>query len=137
MNVTRNLVNKAWLGVLCLVQFPESGSRTWTIVRLPAHLSEDKPVNRDLLTLLGCSGSLLVVLAGSPAKAILPPGAMDSIKSDIPTVTQPIAQEEAPQVSTQATTDRFKQLAASVFGCTCANCLNAVKQMVQQGSLSL
>ena len=30
-------------------------------------------MKRDLLTVLGCSGSLLMVLAGSPAKAILPP----------------------------------------------------------------
>lgn len=67
-------------------------------------------MNRDLLTLLGCSGSLLVVLAGSPAKAILPPGVDGSTKVDVQAVNQLIAQEEAPQVTTQATGDRINSL---------------------------
>jgi hypothetical protein len=95
-------------------------------------------MNRDVLTLLGCSGSLVMVLAGSPAKAILPPGTMEnSTKIDLSTASQLIATEQAPQAAPQATSDRLKQLASSIFGCTCANCVNAVQQMIQQGTLSL
>lgn len=67
-------------------------------------------MNRDLLTLLGCSGSLLVVLAGNPANAILPPGAIDGgSRIDVQTVHEPIVQE-APQVTTQAAGDRINSL---------------------------
>lgn len=95
-------------------------------------------MNRDVLTLFGCSGSLVMVLAGTPARAILPPGTMDhTSKIEMQTVSQPIAPEQAPQMSVPATGDRLKQLASSIFGCTCANCVNAVQQMIQQGTLSL
>lgn len=95
-------------------------------------------MNRNLLTLLSCSSSLLMVCAANPAKAILPPGTLDNAsKVDVLSTSQPTSSEQAPQASIQTQGDRVKQLAASIFGCTCANCVNAVQQMIQQGSLQL
>ena len=63
-------------------------------------------MNRDVLTLLGCSGSLAMVLAGSPAKAILPPGTLENTsKIEMQAISQPNPSEQAPQASTQATSD--------------------------------
>jgi hypothetical protein len=61
----------------------------------------------------------------------------DSVsRMDTQTVGQPLASEEVPE-SAQAVDARIKQLAQATFGCTCVNCMNTVRQMVQQGQLSL
>lgn len=98
-------------------------------------------MNRPLLTVLGGSASLaMIVLAGHPAQALMPPELKGAggfrASMDTPTVRQPLAAEEIPQPA-QATDARIKQLAQATFGCTCATCLNNVRQMVQQGELSL
>jgi len=98
-------------------------------------------MNRPALTVLGGSASLaVIVLAGNPAHALMPPALKGdggfSARMDTQTVRQPLAPEEIPQPA-QAVDARIKQLAQAMFGCTCANCMNTVRQMVQQGQLSL
>ena len=96
-------------------------------------------MHRGVLTLLGCSSSLaVVVLTGKAVKALVPPTftGVAAPQVETQTVTAPIAQE-TPQSSIHASTDKVRQLALATFGCTCSNCMNAVRQMVQQGTLSL
>lgn len=95
-------------------------------------------MNRPMLTVLGGSVSLaLIVLVSNPAHALMPPELRgdSGSKVDAQTVSQP-SQEEMPQ-SAQATDARIKQLAQATFGCTCATCMTNVRQMLQQGQLSL
>jgi len=96
-------------------------------------------MNRAALMLVGGSVSLaFIAMTGSAAHALMPPELRGegNLKADAQTVNQPIAPEDAPQ-SLQATDNRIKQLAQATFGCTCANCMNSVRQMIQQGQLSL
>lgn len=96
-------------------------------------------MNRPALTVLGGSVSLaFIILTGNPAHALIPPGAKDDggFKVDVQNVRQPLGQEEFPQ-PTQVIDDRIRQLAQATFGCTCTTCMNTVRQMVQQGQLSL
>lgn len=95
-------------------------------------------MNRPPLTVLGGSVSLaFMVLAGHPAQALMPPelrGGGSRVDAQI--TRQPLSQEEAPQ-SAQAINARIKQLAQGTFGCACTTCMNTVRQMIQQGQLSL
>ena len=96
-------------------------------------------MNRSALTLLGGSASLaLIVLANNPARAMIPRDLTSDANSTANTqaVSQPLSQEEAP-LPPQEIDARIKQLAQAKFGCTCANCMNTVRQMIQQGQLSL
>ena len=98
-------------------------------------------MKRNLLTLLACSGSLAcAVLISNAAQALIPAkpmgGAIPQFDTSA-TINSAVSQEEAPRISTQAVDPRIKQLAQSTFGCTCANCISATQQMVQQGVLSL
>ena len=96
-------------------------------------------MNRPALTVLGGSVSLaFIVLTGNPAHALMPPDLRGDggFRVDAQTVSQPLSQEEAPQ-SAQATNARISQIAQATFGCTCMSCMNTVRQMIQQGQLSL
>ena len=99
-------------------------------------------MRKDLLTLLGCTGSMaLVLMSGSGAKALMPPNFAGSV--GVPAGIQPASafkstyQEDAPLSTRTSVEARLKQLAQVKLGCTCTNCINLVQQMVQQGTLSL
>jgi len=96
-------------------------------------------MNRDVLTLLACSSSLaFIALMNSPANALMPPGSEGGVgsKVDSPTVNQALSQEGVSQPA-QVTDARIRQLSQATFGCTCAVCMGKVRQMLQQGQLSI
>lgn len=94
-------------------------------------------MNRTALTLLGGSASLTLVVLSSPAHALMPPELRGDAGS-ITSITAPRgnspSQGDLP-LTTQSVDARIRQLAQSQFGCTCANCMAAVRQMIQQGQL--
>ncbi len=94
-------------------------------------------MNRSATLLGGSTSIALIILASNPAHAMIP---RDLTSTDsgmgIQTLSQPMSQPEAP-LPPQVIEARIKQLALAKFGCTCANCMNTVRQMVQQGQLSL
>jgi len=95
-------------------------------------------MNRTLLTSLGCSGLLLLaVMVSSSARAMLPPVDGVSAPKTVNQTNLAPADESTPQMPLVSQENRIKQLAQATFGCTCANCVSAVRQMVQQGRLSL
>ena len=93
-------------------------------------------MNRTALTLLGGSASLSLLVLSGPAHALMPP----ELRGDAGSITAPGGnsprQGELP-LTTQSVDARIKQLAQSRFGCTCANCMAAIRQMIQRGQLSL
>lgn len=96
-------------------------------------------MNRDPLTLMGCASSLaFVLLSGGAAKALVPPTFTGDSGAAVGIQAAPSssAQDTVLPVP-QATDARIKELAQATFGCTCINCQNSVRQMIQQGILSL
>jgi hypothetical protein len=93
-------------------------------------------MNRTALTILGGSVSLSLVVLSNPAHALMPP----ELRGDAGSITAPrgnsLSQGDMP-MPTQAVDARIRQLAQSRFGCTCANCMAAVRHLIQQGQLSL
>jgi hypothetical protein len=108
-------------------------------------------MNRDALTLLGCSGSLaLALLTVNPAKANEAPLRElvfeAPVANDVQDVNSSVAkgtfgcgctQENSEYSSLDSASDRTGDLAIERLGCDCAGCRNVVSQMVQQGSLTL
>jgi hypothetical protein len=100
-------------------------------------------MNRNTLTLLGCSGSLALILAtGSAAQAdTIAPLAGDAIRTAVPTIVQPAATPTRPTSSSHTTpdadSDTVGDLAIAKFHCDCPPCRTAVVQMLQTGQLSL
>lgn len=102
-------------------------------------------MNRDKLTLLGCSGSLAFMLLTSNAANAgkTTPNDLVDIEFRAPNVeavNTPVVQED-PQYSTQdaldVNNDTIGDLAAAKFGCDCAGHRNQVAQMLQTGKLNL
>ncbi len=96
-------------------------------------------MRKDSLTLLGCTGSIaFVLIMGGSAKALMPPNFGGDINPRTRIQTNPMStyQEDAP-VAKQATEAKLKQLAQAQFGCICANCIGRVRQMIQEGTLSI
>jgi len=86
-------------------------------------------MNPKILTVLGCSSSLTAFLAPYSAQALMPskiPGAI----IPAPTITRTSSPEDFPQVS-GISDSMAKQYAQVKFGCTCANCVNLARQMLQ------
>jgi hypothetical protein len=97
-------------------------------------------VRKDSLTLLSCTGSAaLVLMMGSGVNALMPPNLGDDGNSriGIQTSSTTTSQEDAPVSIRQTVNARLKQLAQTKLGCTCTNCISTVRQMVQEGTLSL
>ena len=96
-------------------------------------------MNTSKLTWLGCSAAALMLLATDAASAsTVKPQEAGSVGNAI-TDTQainPLGQETS-SLPSLATNDRVKQLALATFGCGCVNCQNQVRQMLQQGTLTL
>lgn len=91
----------------------------------------------NILSLLACSGALIVMIS-VPGYALVPPGINDTLPANISTIDKySNSSEAAPQQNKQSVEIRLQQLSQQSFGCSCANCLAATKQMVKEGSLSL
>lgn len=107
-------------------------------------------MNKNILTLLACSGSLIATIS-TPSYAIMRPGTNDGLSSSNSSPVSGVSgqeenrysnpsAEESPQQSQPAKQSmemRFQQLSQQTFGCGCANCLTATKKMLKEGSLSL
>ncbi|MEH1836559.1 MAG: hypothetical protein V7L29_32050 [Nostoc sp.] len=89
-------------------------------------------MNKNLLTLLGCSGSLATALLASHSAQALMPNKIPGVVP-VPTVntTRTNSQSDFPQQS-QILDSMVKQYAQTKFGCTCVNCMNLARQMLLQ-----
>ncbi len=99
-------------------------------------------MNRDTLTLLGCSGSLaFMLLTSNAAKAdTLAQKYLDFVKPEAnvsQTVATPINEENPQSSSIDVASDTVGDLAIDQLGCDCSGCRNTVLQKVQSGNLTV
>jgi hypothetical protein len=91
-------------------------------------------VNKNLLTVLGCSGSLsLMLFAVNPANASAPIYPNFSIErngeiSANPDINQDETQSSLPEINS----DKIGDLALITLGCNCAGCRTQVPQTIEQ-----
>ena len=95
-------------------------------------------MNKNLLTLLGCSGSVaLMLLAVNPANASTPSQSR-SINSNSEIAVNPGTNQDESQSSLpEIKSDKIGELALIKLGCDCAGCRTQVIQMIEQGRLIL
>ncbi|MEG3840420.1 hypothetical protein [Microcoleus sp. herbarium14] len=94
-------------------------------------------MNKNLLTLLGCSGSVaLMLLAVNPAHAStrISPNPSIEPNSEI-AVTPGINPDESQSSLPEINSDKIGNLATITLGCDCNGCRTQVLQMIQQGRL--
>lgn len=96
-------------------------------------------MNRDVLTVLGCSSSIaLMLLTVSPAHASTVAPQDGSAGSPpaigIETVGVPLGQLDTEYPSLDISSDRVGNLAILKLGCDCAGCRTQVSKMMQQSS---
>jgi len=92
-------------------------------------------MNLDKLTILGCSTSMVLLLAANqPAEASLGPVSHSPVIS--PAGVTQIAQN-AEAVNVDVDSDTVGDLAVEKFGCDCPPCRNQVMQLLQSGTLKL
>jgi len=107
-------------------------------------------MNRDTLTLLGCSGSLvLTLLAVNPAKAntellrelvFTAPAANTSQAEKTPVANNidcGCTQDNSKYSSLNVDSDTVGDMAIDKYGCDCAGCRNTVMQMAQTGQITV
>jgi hypothetical protein len=107
-------------------------------------------MNRDALTLLGCSGSLVVaLLTANPAQAntaplrelkFVAPGANEIQQVNIPVAVDNLdcgCTQQDSDYSSVNSSDTIGDLAIENMGCDCAGCRNIVVQSVQLGQVKL
>lgn len=97
-------------------------------------------MNRDVLTVLGCSSSIaLMLLTVNPAYAstIAPQDGSTEAPSTIAieTVGITLGQWVAESPSLDLASDRIGDLSILKLGCDCAGCRTQVSKMVEKGSL--
>lgn len=94
-------------------------------------------MDKDALTLLGCSSSfalMLLAVNATDAETVVPQNLGANTRTTAAqTVKAPIYQE-SPSFS-PASPKSIEELAIAKFGCDCPGCRARVAQMVQQGSL--
>ncbi|MCC3404684.1 MAG: hypothetical protein JGK17_03670 [Microcoleus sp. PH2017_10_PVI_O_A] len=96
-------------------------------------------MNKNLLTLLGCSGSLiLTLLAVNPANASTPNSQNRSIDPNGEIAVNPGTNQDESQSSLpEINSDKIGNLAVLTLGCDCNGCRVQVLQMIEQGRLTL
>lgn len=99
-------------------------------------------MNRDALTLLGCSGSLaFMLLTSNAAKAnTLAPEYSDFVEPQANVsriMTTPVVQENPQFPSVDVASDTVGDIAIDQLGCDCSGCRNTVLQKVQSGNLTV
>ncbi|MEH2058191.1 MAG: hypothetical protein V7K97_18920 [Nostoc sp.] len=92
-------------------------------------------MNKKVLTILGCSSSVATAFLTPYSAQALMPNKILGVIAPAPTVTRTSSQEDFPQIS-GISDSMVKQYAQVKFGCTCANCMNLARQMLQQGGSS-
>ena len=94
-------------------------------------------MNKNLLTLLGCSGSVaLMLLAVNRANASTGISPNPSIERNGEISANPdINQDESQSSLAEINSDKIGDLAVITLGCDCAGCRTQVLQMIQQGRL--
>ena len=94
-------------------------------------------MNKNLLTLLGCSGSVaLMLLAVNPANASTPISQNRNIDPNSEIAVNPATNQDESQSSLpEINSDKIGNLAIITLGCACAGCRTQVLQMIQQGRL--
>ena len=101
-------------------------------------------MNKDKLTLLGCSSSLVVMLlasntANADSRVFKDIIDIEFRAPNVETVNTPVAQEDSQhplQDALDTRSDTIGDLAATKFGCDCAGHRNQVVQMLQTGTLN-
>jgi hypothetical protein len=96
-------------------------------------------MRKDSLTFLGCTGSVaLVLMVSSGAKALMPLNVGSDGNSRVGIQTNSgTPQEDAPIYTRQTIETQLKQLSQTKLGCTCTSCVSTIRQMVQDGTLSI
>lgn len=99
-------------------------------------------MNRDTLTMLGCSGSLAFMLLmgnGATASTLSPQsvGFVGTKTTGAQTVNPALSQGNPQSTSLDANSDTIGDMAIARFGCDCPSCRNKILQMVQSGRLVL
>ena len=97
-------------------------------------------MNKDALTLLGCSSLVLMLLTSHPANAsTIAPQSEGFIgtKTTAAQINAPLTSEYPQSASLDPMSDTVGDLAIAKFGCDCMSCRNQVLSMVQTGSLTL
>ncbi|HAA30744.1 MAG TPA: hypothetical protein DCE56_27455 [Cyanobacteria bacterium UBA8553] len=107
-------------------------------------------MNKDALTLLGCSGSLvLALLTVNPAQAnttplreveFVAPGANEVQEVNTPVTVDNLdcgCTQQDSDYSSINSSDTIGDLAIENMGCDCAGCRNMVVQRVQTGMIKL
>lgn len=107
-------------------------------------------MNKDTLTLLGCSGSLvLTLLAVNPAKANAEPLRELVFTAPVANTSQAEKTTVANNVDCGCTQGNYKysslstdsdtvgDMAIAKYGCDCAGCRNTVLRMAQTGQLTI
>ena len=90
-------------------------------------------MNRNQLTLLGCSSLAFMLLAGTPINASeVPSQNLRTIEFKAAN-----AQENPQSASPDLMSDTVGDLAVAKFGCDCIGCRNQVLSMVQSNSLPM
>ena len=118
------------------------------LLRVDAHCQQEIFVMRkDVLTLLGCSGSLaLTLLTGNSANANTAGGKEYVFTAPSANIEVNVIQEEefldciCTQSSEEANLlmdDETGENAIAQYGCDCAGCRRMVRNMIDDGSLSL
>lgn len=97
-------------------------------------------MNKDALTLLGCSSLAFMLLTSHPANAgTIAPQSEGFIgtKKTAAQINAPLASEYPQSASLDSMSDTVGDLAIAKFGCDCMSCRNQVLSMVQSGKLAL
>ena len=97
-------------------------------------------MKKDILTVLGCSSSLVfAVLTTHPAAAnTLTPNSVGSISTrsnGIPVTKVSVLQKKAQFTSLDPMSDTIGDVAIDKLGCDCPGCRTQVMQMIQSGQL--
>jgi hypothetical protein len=103
-------------------------------------------MNKNLLTVLGCSSSLtLALLSNNPAQANTPVDltfiAPNITQTEVAEITKPrnnlIDCSCSNLNANLVSSDQLGDLAISQWGCDCAGCRNITLSMIQEGQLGL
>ena len=101
-------------------------------------------MNKDKLTLLGCSSSLVFMLlasntANAGSRVLKDIIDIEFRAPNVETVNTPVAEDPQHPIqdALNVNSDTIGDLAAAKFGCDCAGHRNQVVQMLQTGTLNL
>ena len=91
-------------------------------------------MNKNILTLLGCSGPLALILFNvNPANASTAPSHNAGIKESEIALNAGITEDESQSSLPEINSEKIGNLATLTLGCDCNGCRTQVIQMIQQG----